>query len=77
MEPEGSLSHLQELSTCRYPEPDESTLHHPILSLQDPGTNNEAARYAVNCKLNEESCFPLRDRSGQFPNLPSFVSKSL
>jgi hypothetical protein len=36
MEPEGSLPHSQELSTCPYPEPDKSSPHHPILSLQDP-----------------------------------------
>jgi hypothetical protein len=31
MEPVGSLTHLQELSTCPYPEPHHSSLHHPIL----------------------------------------------
>jgi hypothetical protein len=36
MEPEGSLPHLQELSTCPYSEPDQSSPHHPILFLQDP-----------------------------------------
>jgi hypothetical protein len=33
-EPEDSLSHSQELSTCPYPEPDQSSPHHPNLSLQ-------------------------------------------
>jgi hypothetical protein len=32
MEPEGSLPHSQELSTCPYPEPDKSSPHHPIIS---------------------------------------------
>jgi hypothetical protein len=34
MEPEGSLPHSQELSTCPYPEPDQSTPQHSILSLR-------------------------------------------
>jgi hypothetical protein len=38
MEPEGSLPHSQELPTCPYPEPDQSSLHHLIRSLQDPPT---------------------------------------
>jgi hypothetical protein len=33
MEPEGSLPNSQELSTCPYPEPDQSSLDHPNLSL--------------------------------------------
>jgi hypothetical protein len=36
IEPKGSLPHLQELSTCTYPEPDQYSPHHPILSLKDP-----------------------------------------
>jgi hypothetical protein len=36
MEPGCSLPHLQELSTCSYPEPDQSNPHHPIPSLQYP-----------------------------------------
>jgi hypothetical protein len=36
MEPEGSLPHSQELSTAPYPEPDQSSPHHPIRPLQDP-----------------------------------------
>jgi hypothetical protein len=36
MEPEGSIPNSQELSTCPYPEPDQSSPHHPILPLQDP-----------------------------------------
>jgi hypothetical protein len=35
MEPEGSLLHLQQLSTCLYPKPDQSSQKPPILSLQD------------------------------------------
>jgi hypothetical protein len=34
-EPEGSLPHSQELATCSYPEPDQSSPHQPILPLQD------------------------------------------
>jgi hypothetical protein len=36
MEPEGSLPSSQELSTCTYPEPDQSSPQHPILSLRGP-----------------------------------------
>jgi hypothetical protein len=36
MEPEGSVPNSQELSTCSYPEPDQSSSHYPITSLQDP-----------------------------------------
>jgi hypothetical protein len=36
MEPEGSILNSQELSTCPYPEPDQSSPHHPIPPLQDP-----------------------------------------
>jgi hypothetical protein len=35
MEPEGSIPNSQELSSCPYPEPDQSSPHNPILSLQD------------------------------------------
>jgi hypothetical protein len=33
MEPEGSITNLQELCTCSYPEPDQSSPHHPIPPL--------------------------------------------
>jgi hypothetical protein len=36
MEPECSLPHSQELSTCPYPELDQSRPQHPILPPQDP-----------------------------------------
>jgi hypothetical protein len=36
MKPKGSTSNSQELSTCSYPEPDQSSPHHPIPALQDP-----------------------------------------
>jgi hypothetical protein len=36
MEPEGSIPNSQELSTCSYPEPDQSSPHHAIPPLQDP-----------------------------------------
>jgi hypothetical protein len=36
MEPEGSIPNSQELSTCCYPEPDQSSPYHPIPPLQDP-----------------------------------------
>jgi hypothetical protein len=39
MEPEGSLPHSQELSTCSYPVPDQSSPYHPILPLQYPSTH--------------------------------------
>jgi hypothetical protein len=36
MEPESSLPRSQELSTCTYPRPDQSSPQHPILSLNGP-----------------------------------------
>jgi hypothetical protein len=33
MEPEGSIPNSQELSACSYPEPDQSSPHHPIPPL--------------------------------------------
>jgi hypothetical protein len=36
MEPEGSIPNSQELSTCPYPEPDQSSPHHSIPTLKDP-----------------------------------------
>jgi hypothetical protein len=36
MEPKGSIPNSQQLSTCSYPEPDQSSPHHPIPPLQDP-----------------------------------------
>jgi hypothetical protein len=36
MEPEGPIPNSQELSTCPYPEPDQSCPHHPIPPVQDP-----------------------------------------
>jgi hypothetical protein len=36
MEPEGSMPNSQELSTCSYPEPDQSAPYRPIPPLQDP-----------------------------------------
>jgi hypothetical protein len=36
MKPEGSIPNSQELSTCSYPEPDQSSPHHHIRPLQDP-----------------------------------------
>jgi hypothetical protein len=36
MEPEGSIPNSQELSTCPYPEPDQSSPHHPMPPPQDP-----------------------------------------
>jgi hypothetical protein len=35
MESEGSITNPQKLSTCSYPEPDQSSPHHPIPPLQD------------------------------------------
>jgi hypothetical protein len=34
--PEGSIPNSQELSTCPYPQSDQSSPHHPIPPLQDP-----------------------------------------
>jgi hypothetical protein len=36
MEPEGSIPNLQELYTCSYPEPDQSSPHHHNPPLKDP-----------------------------------------
>jgi hypothetical protein len=38
MEPEGSMPNSQELSTCSYPELDQSSPHHPIPPPQDPSS---------------------------------------
>jgi hypothetical protein len=35
MEPEGSLPHSQEHPTSSYPEPDQSSQQHQILSVQE------------------------------------------
>jgi hypothetical protein len=37
--PKGSSPNSQELYTCPYPEPDQSSPHHPIPPLQDPYTH--------------------------------------
>jgi hypothetical protein len=34
MEPEGSMPRSQELSACTYPEPDQSSPQHSVLSLK-------------------------------------------
>jgi hypothetical protein len=34
-EPQGSIPNSQQLSTCSYPEPEQSSPHHPILTPQD------------------------------------------
>jgi hypothetical protein len=36
MEPSGLMLNSQELSTCSYPEPDQSSPHHPSPRLEDP-----------------------------------------
>jgi hypothetical protein len=36
MKPEGLMPNSQELSTCPYPEPDQSSPHHPIPTLKVP-----------------------------------------
>jgi hypothetical protein len=36
MEPRGPIPNSQELSTCSYPGPDQSSPHHPIPPLKDP-----------------------------------------
>jgi hypothetical protein len=36
MEPGGSIPNSQELSTCSYPGPDQSSPHRPIPTLKDP-----------------------------------------
>jgi hypothetical protein len=36
MEPEGSLTCSQELSSGPYPKPNQSSLYHPNLSLKEP-----------------------------------------
>jgi hypothetical protein len=38
MEPVGSIPNSQELSTCSYPEPDQSSPHHPMNS-RESGSN--------------------------------------
>jgi hypothetical protein len=36
MDPEGLILNSQQLPICSYPEPDQSSPHHPIPPLQDP-----------------------------------------
>jgi hypothetical protein len=40
MEPESSILNSQELSTCSYPEPDQSSPHHSIPPVQDPSESH-------------------------------------
>jgi hypothetical protein len=42
MEPDGSLPRSQKLSTCIYPEPDQSSPKHPILYLKSPPTSRSS-----------------------------------
>jgi hypothetical protein len=44
MEPEGSLPSSQELSTCIYPEPDQSSPQHSLLSLKGPSCSTTAEK---------------------------------
>jgi hypothetical protein len=44
MEPEGSIPNPQQLSTCPYPERDQSSPHHPIPPLQDPPSTEMSTR---------------------------------
>jgi hypothetical protein len=62
MEPDGSLPYSEEPSTGPYPQPDESSLHHPILFLLRP-------------ILTSYSRLRLRLRSGLYPS--GFFTKLL
>jgi hypothetical protein len=44
--PEGSLPSSQELSTCTYPEPDQSSPQHSILCLEGPYMHHDKGRDA-------------------------------
>jgi hypothetical protein len=45
MEPESLTPSSQELSTCSFPEPDQSSPHHPIPPLQDPFSRSKTAGF--------------------------------
>jgi hypothetical protein len=47
MEPEDSIPNSQELSTCSYPEPAQSSPHYPIPPLQDPASSYPPATVLV------------------------------
>jgi hypothetical protein len=48
MEPEGSIPNSQQLSTCSYPEPDQSSPHHTI-----PSIPRSIKRRLISLTLNE------------------------
>jgi hypothetical protein len=52
MDPEGSIPNSQELSTCSYPEPDQSSPHHPIPPLQIPPNMELLSLYLHKYKKN-------------------------
>jgi hypothetical protein len=74
MEPEGSLPSSQELSTCTYPEPDESSPQHSILSLKGPSYITHIYIYinlTVMC-INDRLCGLVVRVSGYRSRVPGF-----
>jgi hypothetical protein len=45
MEPEGSIPNSQELSTCPYPEPDQSSAHNRIPPVKDDEDDDDDDDY--------------------------------
>jgi hypothetical protein len=54
MEPEGSLPSSQQLSTCTYPEPDQSSPQHSLLSVKKMVISR-----IINASSTSSSCCPL------------------
>jgi hypothetical protein len=57
MEPELSIPNSQQLSTCSYPEPDQSSIHDPIPPLRDQSILYTHLRLGLPSGL-FPSCFP-------------------
>jgi hypothetical protein len=51
MEPESSIPNSQDLSTCPYPEPDQSSPHDSIPPLQDPSVTGHQQKQGLGVSI--------------------------